>query len=356
MLLRISTFALLTLAMATSLQAQQIDKAPRPIDWKEFAGKQIDPSWILPERSRAAGGNFLQEMRKLASLKMPKASVAQDGEVIANFGDAVKIFFEAKKKGQSLAGALKKLEARHPEVKKRLNDTFRQLVVDDGLFKKSWLPESNWDDDGIYMAPTWDLGNEPLKPWSTLDGTVEVNQAAALYFADLDAIKAAENDYRSYPKRPGAEYEAIYAKRGSYVSGFDPKRRPFTALEAYFRQDLPFPFSDYECDLEIYNTLDSTGALATHVYSKSEDFYYLVGRDVFIPVRTSRGEWVGMLVARAFGFDLRGVPDDRDARQQGMRAGLGNLKRESEALFRKRGFQPLTIERAVPRPPVIGAK
>lgn len=338
------------------LTAQVTREMPKPVAWKDFVGKELDPSWLLPASGRAEGASFLNEMRTLAAMKMPKASVAKNGEVIANFGDAIALFFRAKQRGLSATATLRDLERRHPEVKARLNDTFRQLVRDDGLFKKSWRPDSNWDDDGIWMAKTWALGGEAARPWSTLDGDVEVNQCAAIYFADLDAIKAAENDYRAYPKRPGAEYEAIYAKRGSYVSGTDGRGRPFTALESYFRQDLPFPFSDYECDLEVYNTLDARGNLETHVYSKSEDFYYLAGRDVFFPIRTSQGEWVGMLVARSFGFDLRGVPDGRDARQEGMRAGLGNLKRESEALFRKRGWKPRTVSGSIPQVPLIGTR
>lgn len=43
---------------------------------------------------------------------------------------------------------------------------------------------------------------------------------------------------------------------------------------------------------------DDDGHLVTDIYSTSENSYWMAGRDVFVPVTTSAGEFVGMLVAR----------------------------------------------------------
>ena len=115
-----------------------------------------------------------------------------------------------------------------------------------------------------------------------------------------------------------------------------------------FRCNLPFPFSGYTCDLRVLNRLDGDGHLVTDIYSKSKDFHWMAGRDVFIPVRTSDGRWVATLAVRLFGFDLDGVPDRDGHRRAALRGSLGNLKRDAEASFAARNEPPRTVEGALP--------
>jgi hypothetical protein len=149
--------------------------------------------------------------------------------------------------------------------------------------------------------------------------------------ADLATIQAAENDYRVYRERPGAEFEAIWPVPGSYVVGRDPAGRPFAALELFFESDLPFPFTSYTCDLAILKTVSDEGLLVTEIVSRSRDFHWFAGRDLYLPVTASDGAPQGFVVARVYGFDLDGVPDRASHRRTALRSSLGNLKRASEA-------------------------
>ena len=75
----------------------------------------------------------------------------------------------------------------------------------------------------------------------------------------------------------------------------------------------------------------------TDIYSTSDDFYWLAGRDVYLPVETSDGELVAYLAVRHYGFDLDGVPDKGKNRREALRASLGNLRRKAEAIFAESG-------------------
>lgn len=140
------------------------------------------------------------------------------------------------------------------------------------------------------------------------------------------------------------------------MRGEDPWGAPFAALKLRFRCDLPFPFSHYDCELAILNRVGRDGLVRCDIVSKSRDFLWLAGRDTFVPVHTSDGAWVATLVVREFGFDLRGVPDGDDARRAGLRASLGSLKREAEALFAARGDGPRIVTGRVPEFEVRGVR
>jgi hypothetical protein len=140
------------------------------------------------------------------------------------------------------------------------------------------------------------------------------------------------------------------------VAGSDPNGRPFSNLRIWWESDLPFPYTSYECELRILNRIDGDGHLVCDIYSTSEDFHWIAGQDVYVPVRDSDGGFVALLMVRLFGFDLDDVPDGTDDRKAALRSSLGNLKRRAEALYRRRGGTPRTIERKVPRTPLRGVR
>jgi hypothetical protein len=183
-----------------------------------------------------------------------------------------------------------------------------------------------------------------------------VQQGAALVRADVATIKAVENDFPRYPGRPGTSYESIVPIDGSHLRGLDPRSSPFAALRVRFESDLPFPFSTYACDLRILNRLRADGRLVCDIASPSADFYWMAGRDLYLPVVASDGSFQGELVVRLFGFDLRGVPDGDDARRIGLRSSLGSLKREAEALFRARATDGAPSGGALPDFEVIARR
>ena len=235
-----------------------------------------------------------------------------------------------------------------PELWRELGPFTKELLRDEALRRASWDPEKDAGNDGLLLARPLTLAGQTSAPWNECHGSLLVQQGATLVFADLEAIKAAENDFTLYPERPGTSYESIVAVEDRYLRGLDAAQRPFAALAVAFESDLPFPFGTYACDLRILNHVRDDGRMICEIASPSRDFHWMAGRDLFVPVYASDGSWQGQLVVRLFGFDLRNVPDGDDARRAGLRASLGSLKRESETLFRAHAGPPRTLTDDVP--------
>ena len=241
---------------------------------------------------------------------------------------------EAAAKG--LVSWYRDVERAAPKLTNDWGGGMQQLLFDQGLSGTGWDPEDDTDDDGLLFAESWDLEDEPKGPWGDIDVTPLMEQGAAILNADLATIKAVENDYRLYPKHIGEDYEEIFPVEGSYYQGRDDNERPFSLLALRFTCDLPFPFTDYTTDLKLRNRFDSQGVLYTDIYSTSSDFYWLAGRDVYLPIKTTEGDWVAFLLVRHFGFDLDGVPDGADDRRNALRASMGNRKRNAEQAWNAR--------------------
>jgi len=130
----------------------------------------------------------------------------------------------------------------------------------------------------------------------------------------------------------------------------------FAAHEIYFRCDLPFPFGDYECDLNVLTHTSGAGDLVTDIYSPSDDFRYMLGRDVLLPAETAAGETVAILRVRFFGFDLSGVPDSAGNRREAMRSSLGNLRRNAERPFLEAGWERVELPETAPTYELLGRR
>jgi hypothetical protein len=315
----------------------EFELAPTTLAWVDLSPKVFDRRWVLPERRRAKGRDFLEAMRSLLRLQFDVT--LEDGSRYRCFGDLV-----AASRGLA-PGARDRwyeaLEQAAPKLMAEQGGVLTQLLFDDHLLSSSWKPSKNHKRDGLLVAESWNMKGEGA-PWDAIDVRPVMEQAATVLHADLASIKAVENDYRAYPDNVGADYEEIYPIANSYFVGSDAGRRPFSALTIQFRCDLPFPFSDYTTRLGILNTYDDAGVLQTDIYSTSKDFYWLAGRDVFLPVADSEGEDLAFLLVRHFGFDLDGVPDGPSNRREALRGSMGNLKRNSERLYGKRSTEQLT--------------
>ncbi|MCB9915057.1 MAG: hypothetical protein H6828_07900 [Planctomycetes bacterium] len=224
----------------------------------------------------------------------------------------------------------RRLRGAPPALASRPDDE-RALLLDDELFADDWSPARDTPADGLLLAEPWVLGAADGAPWNGLDVTPRLEQGATLVRAELSAIKAVENDYRTYPAHTGADYEFIRPLADRYRRGTDAAGRPFSTLAIEFRCNLPFPFTHYDCELRILNRWAADGTARTDIYSTSDDFHWLAGRDVFLPVRDSAGARVAWLLVRHFGFDLDGVPDESKHRAEALRSSLGNLRRKAEA-------------------------
>ncbi|MFT7485577.1 MAG: hypothetical protein ACI9F9_001427 [Candidatus Paceibacteria bacterium] len=308
----------------------EVEVPPIELPWKGLTPELFDRRWILPERRKAPGRDLLAEMRSLVDLRFD-VELANSRRYRC-LGDLVlasqNLALEARKAWYA------ELEQAAPQLMAERGAALSKLLFDSHLHTPDWKPSKVNKRDGLLFAENWNLKREGA-PWNDVGVAPLMEQAAAIMHADLRSIKTIENDYRAYPMNVGADYEAIYPIAGMHFAGKDPAGKPYSSLTIQFRCDLPFPFSDYTTRLRILNQFDADNVLSTHIYSTSKDFYWLAGRDVFLPVTTSEGKWVSFVLVRHFGFDLDGVPDGADNRREALRGSLGNLKRNSEKLFLK---------------------
>ncbi len=349
--------ASLLLGISTLLPAAS-PVTPREVPWTR-AKERFDVAWILPDARVPAGEetvDLLAAMKALHAQRFPAKSDADVPAWTQSFGDILQAL-RADGTGDAAAiRRMRKLRAARPDVWKQVRTWLPQLVRDDLLTSGDWDPDDDEDDDGVFMGEPFDRDDLSAPAWRKPGGTSDVHQAACLMWCDLAALKEAENDYAAYPDHVGADYDEIWAFPDSYVCGVDEDQRPFSALKIRFVQDLPFPYSNFRCDLSILNRVDDDGHVRCDIHSKSSDFYWLAGQDAYLPVRASDGAFVALLVVRVYGFDLRSVPDGDGARQTALRGSLGNLKRRAEALYAARGGEPICVDGDVPRVPLSGVK
>jgi len=299
--------------------------APKPFRWDALSPTRFDLAARLPDDRRAPGRDLLAEMERLVALRFDVRG--PDGREYRTVGDLARAARTAKDPDAWLESVLRAA----PKLGSDWGDALRELLRSQKLTSSSWDPEDDHPRDGILIAEPWELAHEGGR-WTGLPNDAYAQQGAIVMYADLATIKAAENDYRLYPDDKGSSYEDIYPLDGTYVRGVEGAERDFAALTIRFRCDLPLWYGDYRCDLRILNTVDERGRLVCDIYSTSDDFHWLAGRDVYLPLDASDGARVAYLAVRQYGFDLDGVPDSQDNVREALRGSLGGLKLRAERL------------------------
>lgn len=334
---------------------------PRAATWEEMTRDVFRPEWILPEglpvEAKEGSGpawDLMIEMPKLARLVVPASAV--DAGAPRCLGDVVRDVRLARKEKRDPDAVIARVKTAQPTLWAAIEPVASEILRDEALFAKKWDPDEDDPRDGLCFARPLTIEKLTTSPWKDVEGSKRIQQAVQLVHADLEAIKAAENDFPAYKSRPKNTYESIYPIAGSYLRGTDPAGKPFASLRMFFEADLPFPFSTYKCDLHIQNRTDAHGDFVCDIYSPHRDWLWMAGRDQFVPLRSSDGVWQAMVMVRWFGFDMQGVPDGDDDRRAALRAGVGSLKREAEALFAAYGGPPRTVEGRTPEFEVRGKK
>ncbi len=327
----------------------------RSLSAQRLTPKLFDARWALPrlrvparQRKAPARVDLLREMKSLATRKFPLQKGERGMWWTRTFGDVIRGLRQAKGNPKRRARMLDILRKRRPSVWKRVGAYLPQLVNDDRLYSASWDPDDDEDDDGLLLVEPFDRATADQAPWNALGGTSDVHQLATLIYADLEAIKAAENDFAAYMGQVGSDYEEVWGIRDSFVRGKDELGRPFTVVRMWFVTDLAFPYSSCSSDVRIRTTLDEDGHLCTDMYGRGDDFYWIGGQDVAIPIYASDGDFVASLVVRAYGFDIRSVPDGDGARTGVIRGSLGNTRLRAERHYRESGGVPRTLEGKIP--------
>jgi hypothetical protein len=355
---------LVLVALAARGDGPDVERA-HEAKWADVKRDLFDPRWILPETRTdpwAAKDERPPDMRRNVEKLLTARFPGKDGESVdprtISFADAL---VEAHR----LAGDVEARDAFLDRLRRERPDAWRfyapelpQMGREEFLDGDDWKPSKDSDADAIVFGGSYRADCAGTAPWNALDKP-RVQQAATVVWADLDAIAEVEKDYAAYPRFVGSTYNFIHVPKGSYVKGVDDAGRPFAALRVVFQCELPFPYTHYDCDMRVLDRLDAAGRLVTHAYSTSKDFHFLALEDVYYPLETAAGEWVGTVIVRAFGVDLDGVPDDESDARESVRGFLGNVKRRADAAFREhvaRGGKPRTTRGAVPDVPVRGVK
>ena len=335
---------MLSALLATlALAAGEYTVVPRVGTAGELAGA-FDDGWTVPRATtpeRAAGvRDLVRELAELSRARFEPTGAGEFGDA-RTLGDVVARFDRVRGEREATLELLGLLERERPDVWRAAGWALPQLVDEAYFLGESWDPDRDRDDDGFLVAPQRSLETCSNARLASGRGRRSLVQVATLMRADLWAAKQCEADFRAWLERPDVDYERVRPRPGTYLVDRIEGPRREARLRVGFRTDLPFPFSHYDCELDMRHRLDEDGHLVSDVAAVGDDFYWLAGQDVYLPLERSSGEFVAMLYVRVFGTDLRGVPDKPSHHEAGCRQAMGCLKRDAERLWAASERQPL---------------
>jgi hypothetical protein len=339
------TLALLVTAAQGIGELEASDSQPgyREVSWTEFCQDHFLPDWALPMPTKKETGKmpldlvgWFQEFSK-RDFALPPGASAKPGHQPFRFGDLAERLAPLREDSEALLEELKRLSRSLPGLTNSERRNLGELFCDAGLYHKQWTPKDNLKDDGILHLPSWELRDNERRSelWKQRSGDDTVLRSATLVFTDLEAWFAAENDVEAYYSHAANRFEEVEIPSESRVRTKTPQGQEVRAQIFRVLSDLPFPFGDYGGDNRVRLSVRPDGLVMNEVYmAKCDDFHWLAGRDVFLPLRSSAGDYVGLVVIQEFGFDLDGPPESDGNRKEAVRAALGNKKRQAEHRYR----------------------
>jgi len=259
---------------------------------------------------------------------------------VGSFGEIMSHFRDIKGKAAETKAALKFIREKYPIIWKDLAEVLPSLVQNDFLYSGAWNPwkEESSDganNDGLFFLPYWKIRPVASRNvvWRSDLSDPKVYQGGVVIFGALDDIKRVERDYRLYPKHVKMGYLAAAPLENSYWVGVDEQGNEFTALEVFFRQDLPFPYDSTRYAMKLFDHYNGRGFYVSDYYSSNRvDLYWMAGRDTFFPLKDAKGETFGYLIGTELGFDIRNLPEGDKDRLLSIRGSWGNIKRIVEGL------------------------
>lgn len=259
---------------------------------------------------------------------------------VTSFGEILAHFREIKGKAAETKKDLAVIREKYPAIWAEVSAVLPSLVQNDFLYSKAWDPwkeESNAgeNNDGLFFLPYWKIKPVASRDaiWRSDLSDPKVYQGGVVIFGALDAIKRAERDYRLYPKHVKMGYFAAAPIENSYWVGVDQNGNEFTALEVYFRQDLPFPYDSTRYAMKLFDHYNADGFYVSEYYSSNRvDLNWMAGRDTFFPLKDAKNETFGYLISTHLGFDIRNLPEGDKDRILSIRGSWGNIKRMVEGL------------------------
>lgn len=342
---------MISLLLAFAPQAGPAADAPgtlaplREVSWEEFCRDHFRPEWSLPMPTTKEAGkvpiDLVAWFQDFATrdLTLAEAQKAPEGHQPFLLGDLIAEMAPFREDCDRLRKTLRARAAELPGLNVQERRNLEELLCDAGLFRKNWTPEDNRKDDGILHLPTWEFKEDKTRsePWKSRRGDDTVQRGAVLLFADLETWFRNENDVEGYFDHAANRFEQVEIPPRTRVRAIDPNGVEHRAQTFRVNSDLPFPFGKYGGDNRVRLTVRPDGLVVNEVYlASNDDFYWLAGRDVFLPLKTADGRFICHLIIQEFGFDLDGVPESDGNRKEAVRSALGNKKRMTELLFRPR--------------------
>lgn len=315
----------------------------RLVSWTEFCLDHFQPDWALPAPTKKEAGmlpiDLVAWFQELTNRDFALAPGAQPkpGHQAVTLGELAFRLAPLREDSQALLQELERLSETLPGMTNAERRNLGELLCDASLHRKQWTPEDNLKDDGILHLPSWELSDNATRSplWRNRSGDDTVLRSATLVFADLEAWFKAENDVEAYYSHAASRFEQVEIPEQSRVRTETPQGQEARAQVFRVRSDLPFPFGDSGGDNRVRLSLRPDGLVMNEVYmAKCNDFHWLAGRDVFLPLHSRAGDYVGLIVIQEFGFDLDGVPESDGNRKEAVRATLGNKKRQAELHYR----------------------
>jgi len=317
---------MLTLCLLLPL-AQEI-LAPKAATWEDLR-TAFPVSWEFPQvdanKKDLPSARFEQQLIELVQKPLFGSKETDDAFYL---GDLITICRSFSWRSEYVQMVLNSIA---PQISRVDLHLLEDLFLCDGLASKNWGPSKELH-DGMVFGPTWDF---PKEFWLNHKGSRSVEQAATLIMADLKAIKKAEHAFSNYLSYAENTYLKVAPAIGSYlrVQGADSNDCAAAYLKVKFKADLPFPFTNYKMDLNILHRTRSTEDLVSFVFGRGDDIHWMAGYDRYWTIRNREGNPVATLLVRQLAFDLSGVPERSSDRQEGLRSGIGNLRRSAEKLF-----------------------
>ncbi|PCJ53614.1 MAG: hypothetical protein COA70_07890 [Planctomycetota bacterium] len=316
------------LALCLLLPLAQEILAPKSATWEDLR-TAFPASWEFPQvdarEQNLPSARF--EKRLLELVRTPLLGSEDENDAFY-LGDLITICRSFSWRSEYVQTILDSIA---PQISRMDFRLLEDLFLCDGLTSKNWGP-SKERHDGMAFGPTWDL---PKTFWLNHKGSRSVEQAATLIMADISAIKKAEHAFTNYLSYAENSYLKVAPAVGSYlrVQEADSEDCAAACLEVNFKADLPFPFTTYKMNLSILHRTRPTEDLVSFVFGRGDDIHWMAGYDRYWTIRNRVGDAVATLLVRQLAFDLSEVPERSSDRQEGLRSGIGNLRRSAEKLF-----------------------
>ncbi|MCE9635145.1 MAG: hypothetical protein K8T90_05500 [Planctomycetes bacterium] len=209
---------LFAVAVSVAVAADDGAESAREGTWDDMVRDVFDVRWLAPETrtdpkkdADAQPVDIAKRMRALASMrfKAPAAADLAADLKPETFGD---LLMRCREFGTSKDGVkardawLEALKSQRADIWTLCGDDLLQLGRDEFLTSAKWDPGKDHDRDGVLHTAPFPADCEGTEPWTSIDASRLFQQGATVFFADLEAIKSAENDYTKYPANVGADY------------------------------------------------------------------------------------------------------------------------------------------------------